>query len=233
MTVEIANESGVTVDEASIASAAQYALDTLRVSPQAELSVLLVAPEVMAELHERWMDEPGPTDVMAFPMDEIVEDTRRPDAPDIGPALLGDVVLCPEFARSQARTAGHTLADELHLLTVHGVLHLLGNLLFFYCFSRSIETQITIVGYLLSFVVFVLATNITFALTATSQIPTVGLSGVVWGYMGMFLFRYPRDNINCFVWFIWIFKTIEVPVLLFVLVIPILVLNIRRFRREA
>jgi membrane associated rhomboid family serine protease len=109
--------------------------------------------------------------------------------------------------------------------------HLLGNLLFFYCFSRSIETQITFVGYLLSFVVFVLATNITFALSAQSAIPTVGLSGVVWGYMGMFLFRYPRDNINCFVWFIWILRTIEVPVLLFVL--AYLALNIAEYSRGA
>ncbi len=109
--------------------------------------------------------------------------------------------------------------------------HLLGNLFFFYCFSRTIETQITAVGYLLSFVVFVLATNIAFALTATSQIPTIGLSGVVWGYMGMFLFRYPRDNINCFVWFIWIFKTIEVPVLLFIL--AFLAMNIVEYRHGA
>jgi membrane associated rhomboid family serine protease len=109
--------------------------------------------------------------------------------------------------------------------------HLVGNLFFFYCFSRTIETQITAVGYLLSFVVFVLATNLTFALTATSEIPTVGLSGVVWGYMGMFLFRYPRDNINCFVWFIWIFKTIEVPVFMFIL--AFLALNIAEYRHGA
>jgi probable rRNA maturation factor len=64
--------------------------------------------------------------VMSFPMDELVEESRRHDAPEMGPALLGDIVLCPEFARRQARTAGHALADELHLLTVHGVLHLLG-----------------------------------------------------------------------------------------------------------
>jgi probable rRNA maturation factor len=63
---------------------------------------------------------------MAFPMDELVDESRRPDAPEIGPALLGDVVLCPAFAAAQARKAGHGLADELALLTVHGVLHLLG-----------------------------------------------------------------------------------------------------------
>jgi probable rRNA maturation factor len=101
-------------------------LAAMNVNPAAELSVMVVTTEVMTELHERWMDEPGPTDVMAFPMDELVDESRRPDAPEIGPALLGDVVLCPAFAAAQARQAGHGLADELHLLTVHGVLHLLG-----------------------------------------------------------------------------------------------------------
>ncbi|PXY33620.1 rRNA maturation RNase YbeY [Prauserella sp. PE36] len=125
MSIEIANESGVGVDEASIVSAARFALDRMEVSPLAELSVLLVTLDVMEDLHERWMDLPGPTDVMAFPMDEL-ESTRRPDAPEASPALLGDIVLCPAFAKDQARTAGHSLIEELHLLTVHGVLHLLG-----------------------------------------------------------------------------------------------------------
>ncbi|HVK26033.1 MAG TPA: rRNA maturation RNase YbeY [Actinokineospora sp.] len=125
MSIEIANESGVAVDEASIVAAARFALDRMNVSKLAELSVLLVELDVMSDLHERWMDLPGPTDVMAFPMDEL-ESARRPDAPEAGPALLGDIVLCPAFAKDQARKAGHGLIDELHLLTVHGVLHLLG-----------------------------------------------------------------------------------------------------------
>jgi probable rRNA maturation factor len=126
VSIEVCNESGVALDESLIASVARFALEAMRVNPAAELSILAVTTEVMSELHERWMDEPGPTDVMAFPMDDLVEESRRPDAPDLGPALLGDVVLCPEFAKAQARSAGHGLADELHLLTVHGVLHLLG-----------------------------------------------------------------------------------------------------------
>lgn len=125
MSIEIANESGVEVDEASIIDVARYALDRMGVSPLAELSIMLIELEPMAELHERWLSEPGPTDVMSFPMDEY-DSARRPDAPVSGPALLGDVVLCPAFARDQAAAAGHGLADELHLLTVHGVLHLLG-----------------------------------------------------------------------------------------------------------
>ncbi|MBP2474089.1 putative rRNA maturation factor [Crossiella equi] len=125
MSIEIANESGVGVEETSIVDAARFALDRMGVSPLAELSVLLVELDVMSDLHERWMDLPGPTDVMAFPMDEL-DSARRPDAAGVGPALLGDIVLCPAFAKDQARKAGHSLTDELHLLTVHGVLHLLG-----------------------------------------------------------------------------------------------------------
>jgi probable rRNA maturation factor len=125
MSIEIANESGVDVAEGPIVEVARYALDRMGVSPLAELSIMLVELEPMAELHERWLDEPGPTDVMSFPMDEY-DSARRPDAPSSGPALLGDIVLCPAFAAEQAATAGHDLSDELHLLTVHGVLHLLG-----------------------------------------------------------------------------------------------------------
>lgn len=125
MSIEIANESGIETDETSIVSVARFCLDRMEVSPQAELSVLLVTEEIMEGLHVRWMDLPGPTDVMAFPMDEL-DATSRPDAAEPSPALLGDIVLCPAFATEQARQAGHSLTDELHLLTVHGVLHLLG-----------------------------------------------------------------------------------------------------------
>jgi probable rRNA maturation factor len=126
VSIEVSNESGVPVDESLLVSVARYALDAMHVNPAAELSILAVDLDVMSELHERWMDEPGPTDVMSFPMDDLAEESRRPDAPEMGPALLGDIVLCPEFAKAQAKKAGHALADELHLLTVHGVLHLLG-----------------------------------------------------------------------------------------------------------
>ena len=81
----------------------------------------------MTELHERWMDEPGPTDVLSFPMDELRP--GRVDRDDDGPTtpgLLGDVVLCPAVARRQAQVAGHSMQDELELLCTHGILHLLG-----------------------------------------------------------------------------------------------------------
>ena len=125
MSVEIANESGVPVDEGALVAVARHVLDELGVNPLAELSVLLVDVESMTTLHERWMGEPGPTDVLAFPMDEL-DTARGPDDREPGPALLGDVVLCPEVARRQAAQAGHSMTDELHLLCTHGVLHLLG-----------------------------------------------------------------------------------------------------------
>ncbi|MGH3707297.1 MAG: rRNA maturation RNase YbeY [Pseudonocardiaceae bacterium] len=130
MGIEIANESGTTVPEVSIAAAARFAMDRMGVSPLAELSMLLVGSGVMADLHQRWMDLPGPTDVLAFPMDEADEGgvltSGRPDSSSGCPALLGDIVLCPEVAQEQAVAAGHSVLDELQLLTVHGVLHLLG-----------------------------------------------------------------------------------------------------------
>jgi probable rRNA maturation factor len=125
MSIEVANESGATVDEAALAAVARHVLDEMGVNPLAELSVLVIDAAAMTALHERWMHEPGPTDVLAFPMDEL-DTARGPDDSEPGPALLGDVVLCPEVARRNARAAGHSLEEELHLLCTHGVLHLLG-----------------------------------------------------------------------------------------------------------
>ena len=77
----------------------------------------------MEQLHVQWMDEPGPTDVLSFPMDEL---RPGPTVEDPPAGLLGDVVLCPQVAAAQARQAGHSTAEELLLLTTHGILHLLG-----------------------------------------------------------------------------------------------------------
>ncbi|MBV9208227.1 MAG: rRNA maturation RNase YbeY [Actinobacteria bacterium] len=129
MSIDIANESGAEVDEAALAAAARFTLDQMRIHPLAELSVLLVDERTMTELHERWMGEPGPTDVLAFPMDELRPpplDGNRSGDPEPGPGLLGDVVLCPQVAAGQAEAAGHPAQDELELLCVHGILHLLG-----------------------------------------------------------------------------------------------------------
>ena len=123
MSVEVNNESGADVDEAEIVALARHVLERMRIHPQAELSVVLLDVDAMEQLHVQWMDEPGPTDVLSFPMDEL-RPGREDSEPE--PGLLGDVVLCPEVARKQARTAGHSTEEELLLLTVHGILHLLG-----------------------------------------------------------------------------------------------------------
>ena len=125
MSIEVANESGIDVSESELISVARFVIGKLNVNPAAELSMVLLDSNSMADLHMRWMDLPGPTDVMSFPMDEL-EPGGRPDAPAPGPAVLGDIVLCPEFAAEQAAVAGHSLGHELALLTIHGVLHLLG-----------------------------------------------------------------------------------------------------------
>ena len=125
MSIEFANESGFDVDEAEVVAVAAFAIAAMDVHPGAELNMLAVDLDTMADLHVKWMDLPGPTDVMSFPMDEL-EPGGRPDSPEPGPAMLGDIVLCPEFAANQAEAAGHSLGHELALLTVHGVLHLLG-----------------------------------------------------------------------------------------------------------
>lgn len=123
MSVEVNNESGAEVDEAEFAALARYVLDAMHVHPQTELSILLVGTSVMTDLHVRYMDEPGPTDVLSFPMDELRPGREGEPTPA---GLLGDVVLCPEVAAQQARVAGHSTAEELLLLTTHGILHLLG-----------------------------------------------------------------------------------------------------------
>ncbi|MGK9147227.1 rRNA maturation RNase YbeY [Plantibacter flavus] len=123
MTIEINNESGVAVDESRILALASFALDAMHVSPDAELAIVLVDEGAMEQLHVQWMDEPGPTDVLSFPMDELRPGTEEnPTAP----GLLGDIVLCPQVAETQAVAAKHSTMDELQLLTCHGVLHLLG-----------------------------------------------------------------------------------------------------------
>lgn len=136
MSVEVANESGVVVDEQALIRVARHVLDRMGVSPLAELSLLLVDAPQMEKLHVRWMGEPGPTDVLAFPMDELDLRGSRgvgqghgaggDEQEESGPAVLGDVVLCPEVAERQGLDAGHGTEAELQLLCTHGVLHLLG-----------------------------------------------------------------------------------------------------------
>ena len=123
MTIEVLNESGLELDELRTQRLARFVMNRMRVHPLAELCVTAVDEDTIAELNAKWMDKEGPTDVLAFPMDEL-----RPglvnDEPEEG--VLGDIVLCPSVAAKQAQDAGHATDEELLLLTTHGILHLLG-----------------------------------------------------------------------------------------------------------
>ena len=123
MSVENNNESGVEVDETVLQRLTGFVFESLHVHPETELGVSLVDESAIERLHVEWMDEPGATDVLSFPMDEL-----RPGRPDSQtPAgLLGDVVICPQVAGEQAEAAGHDLATEMNILLTHGMLHLLG-----------------------------------------------------------------------------------------------------------
>jgi len=123
VTIEVLNESGHDLDVKGLAALSRFVMDRMRVHPMAELCIKAVDEPTIAELNLRWMEKEGPTDVLAFPMDEL-----RPglvnEEPEEG--VLGDLVLCPEVASRQATTAGHSTTAEIELLTVHGILHLLG-----------------------------------------------------------------------------------------------------------
>jgi probable rRNA maturation factor len=122
--IDVNNESGTEVDELGLLQLAEFALAELRIHPQAELSILLVDEAAMAELHQRFMDQPGPTDVMSFPMDEL----RAPELGQSPPrGTLGDIVICPQFTSAQAPENGREPAEEIQYLLIHGLLHLLGH----------------------------------------------------------------------------------------------------------
>jgi probable rRNA maturation factor len=121
--VELTNESGFEVEETQIQDVLIHAMTTMRVHPSAEVAVVLVDETAMEQLHVQWMGEPGPTDVLSFPMDEL-RPGRDGELSDEG--ILGDIVLCPTVAKKQATAAGHSVMEELQMLTVHGLLHLLG-----------------------------------------------------------------------------------------------------------
>lgn len=111
------------VDPGQLTALADLAFKRWHIHPDTELSISVVDEDQMAELHVQWLDLPGPTDVMSFPMDELRAGTED----DLSLGILGDIVLCPPVAQWQADAAGHSTQDELCLLTAHGMLHLLGH----------------------------------------------------------------------------------------------------------
>jgi probable rRNA maturation factor len=139
MTVDVFaadEQKDVPVDVLRWVRLARMVLDEEQVPGGAELSLIFVDERAMADLNERFLGGTGPTDVLAFPMDDdVVPPGRQPDQggrgpgspsePGEPPAMIGDVVVCPTYARREAESRRRTLDDELALLVVHGVLHLL------------------------------------------------------------------------------------------------------------
>lgn len=122
MEIELLNESNYQEDDLSedlLVDVAEFAMARMGLHPDCSLSITLVDEQRISELHVEWMDLPGPTDVLSFPMDEL-----SPNDPE--PGIVGDLVLCPQFVKAQAADHGVTFTAELALLTIHGVLHCLG-----------------------------------------------------------------------------------------------------------
>ena len=118
MTIEVINTSGQLVPATEINSLLTFALLELELNPECELNVSFVDDDYMTELHIKWMDEPGTTDVLSFPMD-------MPEIP--GEAVtLGDIVISPVVAAAQALQQGHSIEHEIFILATHGLLHILG-----------------------------------------------------------------------------------------------------------
>jgi probable rRNA maturation factor len=118
MTIEVINTSGQLVPATEINSLLTFALLELQLNPECEINVSFVDDDYMTELHIKWMDEPGTTDVLSFPMD-------MPETP--GEAVtLGDIVISPVVAAQQAKSQGHSIEQEIFILATHGLLHILG-----------------------------------------------------------------------------------------------------------
>ncbi|MDR7086569.1 putative rRNA maturation factor [Aeromicrobium panaciterrae] len=123
MNVDVLNESGADVDVVALTRLCRFAMRRMRLHPATELTLRLVDPATIAVLNKQWMGKEGPTDVLSFPMDELTPGRDGEESPE---GYLGDIALCPQVAEQQAPAAGHTTQDEVNLLTVHGILHLLG-----------------------------------------------------------------------------------------------------------
>ena len=119
MAIELSNESNATCEETDLLSIAAFAISEMGIHPDSDLSITIVNEDRMSQLHVEWMDLEGPTDVLSFPMDELL-----PHSAADGPGIIGDIVLCPDFAAKEPLK--HSLADELSILTIHGILHCLG-----------------------------------------------------------------------------------------------------------
>lgn len=123
MSIELSNESAIDVDTIRVQKLATFVRDELKLHPMVDVGIIFVDEAPMEDLHIKWMDEPGPTDVLSFPMDELRPGSEEVPSPE---GVLGDIVVCPQVAARQAKVAGHDPINEILLLVTHGMLHLVG-----------------------------------------------------------------------------------------------------------
>jgi probable rRNA maturation factor len=123
VSIELSNESEIEIDLDRVQALATHVREELKLHTQVDIGVIFVDEEPMTELHIKWMDEPGPTDVLSFPMDELRPGSDLVPSPE---GILGDIVVCPQVAAEQAIKAGHSTMEEILLLVTHGMLHLVG-----------------------------------------------------------------------------------------------------------
>jgi len=118
MTIEVTNSSGQLVPGTEVSSLLTFAMRELKLNPECDLNVGFIDDKYMSELHIKWMDEPGSTDVLSFPMDMPEHEGEV--------VTLGDIMISPTFAAAQALTAGHCAEHEIYILATHGLLHIIG-----------------------------------------------------------------------------------------------------------
>ena len=119
MSTELINQTAIDCSTVDLASLLNFAIAELDLNAECELNLMLVDEVEMTQLHVKWMQEPGPTDVLSFPMDEIKPGWKEA-------AVLGDIVVCPSIAARQAQSAGHSFEHEMAILSMHGLLHIVG-----------------------------------------------------------------------------------------------------------
>ena len=118
MTIEVTNSSGQLVPSAEVTSLLTFAMGELKLNPECDLNLGFIDDQYMTELHIKWMDEPGSTDVLSFPMDMPENEDEI--------VTLGDIMMSPTFAAAQALAAGHSTEHEIYILATHGLLHIIG-----------------------------------------------------------------------------------------------------------
>lgn len=118
MTIEVTNTSGQLIPSDELVSLLTFAMRELKLNTDCDLNIGFIDDEYMSELHLKWMNEAGSTDVLSFPMD------LPQDKGDV--VTLGDIMISPVFAAAQAKTAGHSSEHEIYILATHGLLHIIG-----------------------------------------------------------------------------------------------------------